>query len=682
MRFHKVPFLAVVGALASARAGASPAHYSYVSRPDAPVYFGHIAYCDLRGDERDPRVLHEGRADADPAVPNTPLLPGDTILTGNERRCEAQFDTGTVVRLDGATRLRIETILAPALSRDAGVTNFLLAKGRIEVRYRHHESSEVFQVLTPTAAVKLRDRALVVIGLEEDGSTGVDTRSGSAQVLFDRAKGKTRQAKVKAGQRFVFGPSGARRETETAAVIDFRAWSEIRDSAIPTQTAAGGRSDSPDLDDLPPVVADFASRSGDWGSWISSDVYGSVWRPRDNDRAGWRPYLEGQWAPLQGDLFWVADEPWGWVPYHLGYWTRLQRHGWVWVPGSWFAPAWVRWAPGPFLASWRPLDVWDFYGDDLGYPWYGGYGYGSDGGGATTAPLPKPPEHAVPRRPAPPAPTGTPFPPERPRPREIQRAMERVRDASRASLASLKDEADLVRRSMVAGSSGTPDPARRAEVKPRPSAPSPETAVPLKAAEAQAADAGVRYEALYPDSALIDYSRARLRDWNPDAPLARAMGGQIHYSSRDNAVHCVSCPAPLPRIGVETTGTGASATQTGSGGGGSASSSATATSHAAAPAAARPLSARTGVGGAAPCAKTTEPVAATWRLDPRILSSSPSYRKMPAPSCAPTAYAATTAPDDWKTRSPWRRKVRCRWAAAPGSSRRQEPCPPSSTCRP
>ena len=181
MRFHKVPLLAVVGALASPLAGASPSHYSWVSRPDAPVYFGHIAYCDLRGDERDPRVLHEGRETGDRAVPNTPLLPGDTIVTGNDRRCEARFDTGTVVRLDGATRLRIETILAPALSRDAGVTNFLLAKGRIEVRYRHHEKSEVFQVLTPTAAIKLRDRALVVIGLEEDGSTAVDARAGSAQ---------------------------------------------------------------------------------------------------------------------------------------------------------------------------------------------------------------------------------------------------------------------------------------------------------------------------------------------------------------------------------------------------------------------------------------------------------------------------------------------------------------------
>ena len=63
MRFHKVPFPAVVGALVSARAGASPAHYSYVAKPDAQVYFGHIAYCDLRGDESDPKVLHEGRDD-------------------------------------------------------------------------------------------------------------------------------------------------------------------------------------------------------------------------------------------------------------------------------------------------------------------------------------------------------------------------------------------------------------------------------------------------------------------------------------------------------------------------------------------------------------------------------------------------------------------------------------------
>ena len=580
MRFHEVPFLAVVSALVSAPAAASsPPHYAYVDKPDAQVYFGHIAYCDLRGDASDPKVLHEGHEAMDRAVPNTPLLPGDTIVTGNGRRCEAEFDTGTVVRLDGATRLRIETILAPALSRNAGVTNFLLAKGRIEVRYRHHEKSEVFQVMTPTAAIKLRDRALVVIGLAEDGSTAVETRAGSAQVLFDRAAFKTRQKTVKAGQQFVFGPSGVRSETESATLLDFRAWSEIRDADTPAKTTRREEGDSPVLEGLPPVVVDFAARSGNWGAWVSTEVYGSVWRPRDNDRAGWRPYLEGQWAPLQGDLFWVADEPWGWVPYHLGYWTRLRRHGWVWVPGSWFAPAWVRWAPGPLRVSWRPVDVWDFYGDGPGFAWSD-----SEGGGETTTTPSKPPEHAVRRRPAPPAPE-TPFPPERPRPREIQRAMERARDASRPSLATLRDEADLVRRSTVAVQLGTPAPERRAEAKEARVAPSPASDLPLKAAEAQAANPGVGYEPLLP-AALVDFSRARLRDWNPDVSLARAMGGQIHYSSHDNAVRCVSCPAPLPRIGIESTGSGASAAQAGSGTLGSASSPATAP--AAAPAAAPP----------------------------------------------------------------------------------------------
>ena len=40
----------------------------------------------------------------------------------------------------------------------------------------------------------------------------------------------------------------------------------------------------------------------------------------------------------------MPGEPWGWVPYHLGLWMWDQKSGWVWMPGSMFAPAWVDWA--------------------------------------------------------------------------------------------------------------------------------------------------------------------------------------------------------------------------------------------------------------------------------------------------------------------------------------------------
>ena len=590
---RNVPFSALLVALASGAAGASP-HYAYVGKPDAQVYFGHIAYCELRGDAHDPKVVREGRDAADRAVPNTPLLPGDTIVTGPGRRCEARFDTGTVVRLDGATRLRIETILASALSRNAGVTNFLLAEGRIEVRYRHYEKSEVFQILTPTAAVKLRDRAVVTIGMEADGSTGVETRSGSAQVLFGRAADKTRRRTVSAGQRFAFGPSRAGGEAEraqTAELLDFRGWNEIRESEGSADSPPRMHRESPGLESSPPVVLDFAARSHSWGNWVSSDVYGSVWRPHDNDRPGWRPYLEGQWAPVQGDLFWVADEPWGWVPYHLGYWTLLTRHGWVWVPGSWFAPAWVmRWAPGRTLAGWRPMDVWDFYPDDPALSWFD-----ADGGVETPPSTIRPPAHAVPRRSPPPAPE-PPFPPERRRPREIQATYERVMKAPRASWSTLKDEAGLVRSSTVVLQWEKRSPERTAEA-PRVPAASAAIAANAKPAEVQTTSLSLIYVPPFTESALGDFARTRLRDWNPDAALARAMGGRIYYSSHDNAVRCASCPGPLPRpeSGIDFSRSGASSASQAEGGSSGSTPSA-------APSAASPAGGRDGgrAGGGAP----------------------------------------------------------------------------------
>jgi hypothetical protein len=536
------PLLQILGALASTTAWASP-HYSYVGQPDAKVYFGHIAYCDLREDEGDPRVLRDGRP-GDRAVPNTPLLPGDTIVTGVGRRCEAQFDTGTVVRLDGATRLRVETILAPALSANAGVTNFQLAEGRIEVRYHQYDKSEVFQVLTTTTAVKLRETTVVTIEVDAFGSTGVEARNGSVKVLFAGAAGKSGKQTVRAGRSTVFGAGHARSSAapaRTATLGEFQKWSEARDTAsLSSSPRTEGDLEEP-LRSSPPAVRDFAARSAAWGAWVSSDVYGSVWRPNENDRPGWSPYLEGRWMPIRGDWFWVADEPWGWVPYHLGYWTRLKRQGWVWVPASWFAPAWVRWTRDPMLTTWRPLDFWDFYPDETAYAWFG-----SETGVDTPLPAPRPPGHAVPRRPPPPGPE-VPFPPDKARPREVRRVEERLRHSGGASAAALREEADAVRRNVVVlgateQPSGTrPEIASRARME--------GTQGPVLEPPKAAASATPTVPTFTP--LVGEVTRPRLRDWNPDVQAARSLGGRIYYSSRDNAVRCSSCREPLVRSGSD-----------------------------------------------------------------------------------------------------------------------------------
>jgi hypothetical protein len=92
------------------------------------------------------------------------------------------------------------------------------------------------------------------------------------------------------------------------------------------------------------------------GSWRETSNYGYVWQPHEAEESrGWRPYTEGRWAYSDAGWTWISDEPFGWATYHYGRWVRLQRLGWVWVPGNEWAPAWVSWRTSKDYVGWAPL---------------------------------------------------------------------------------------------------------------------------------------------------------------------------------------------------------------------------------------------------------------------------------------------------------------------------------------
>jgi len=91
------------------------------------------------------------------------------------------------------------------------------------------------------------------------------------------------------------------------------------------------------------------------GDWIEIADYGFAWKPRMSSDPRWRPYLDGHWAWTDYGWTWVANEPFGWATYHYGRWTRVQRLGWVWLPGSEWAPAWVAWRSNDRVVGWAPL---------------------------------------------------------------------------------------------------------------------------------------------------------------------------------------------------------------------------------------------------------------------------------------------------------------------------------------
>ncbi len=101
-------------------------------------------------------------------------------------------------------------------------------------------------------------------------------------------------------------------------------------------------------------VSYFYDDLAPYGTWIEYSRYGWCWVPYDT-YPNWRPYHDGGWIYTEFGWTWVTDEPWGWATYHYGRWIFDPFHGWIWVPGAVWAPAWVAWHAGDEWVGWAPL---------------------------------------------------------------------------------------------------------------------------------------------------------------------------------------------------------------------------------------------------------------------------------------------------------------------------------------
>jgi hypothetical protein len=111
----------------------------------------------------------------------------------------------------------------------------------------------------------------------------------------------------------------------------------------------------PKTEAAPDISVDFFyDQLGDYGDWVEVGDYGYGWQPRDVDE-DWRPYSDGRWAYTDAGWTWLSEEPYGWAVYHYGRWARLEQRGWVWIPGTEWAPAWVSWRSSPRYVGWAPL---------------------------------------------------------------------------------------------------------------------------------------------------------------------------------------------------------------------------------------------------------------------------------------------------------------------------------------
>lgn len=101
------------------------------------------------------------------------------------------------------------------------------------------------------------------------------------------------------------------------------------------------------------ATTDFDAPLAPMGAWVSVGSYGRCWRP-SGVAVGWRPYCNGQWVWTDCGWYWESDEPYAWACYHYGSWVNAPSYGWVWVPGTEWAPAWVTWRQGPDYVGWAP----------------------------------------------------------------------------------------------------------------------------------------------------------------------------------------------------------------------------------------------------------------------------------------------------------------------------------------
>jgi|GEM_PF-519848 len=122
---------------------------------------------------------------------------------------------------------------------------------------------------------------------------------------------------------------------------------------------AGSEALASDNNDAPATpVGDygmFHDSLAPYGSWFEAAGYGYVWQPAIVRSGGWHPYTRGRWACTDRGWTWMSEEPFGWATYHYGRWAPLSGCGWVWVPGSEWAPAWVSWRCGGNHIGWAPL---------------------------------------------------------------------------------------------------------------------------------------------------------------------------------------------------------------------------------------------------------------------------------------------------------------------------------------
>ena len=236
---------------------------------------------------------------------NRPMTSGDRVWADANSRAELQLGD-TAIRLGASTSLTL-------LNLDDRATQLRLAQGRLNLRVRHLDRDESFEVDTPNLAFTLRRPGNYRIEVDPDGgATRVSVREGQAEVAADG-----NAFVMEPGQAALFQGTGLRDYDflTPPSTDDVDRWASDRDRRW---------NDSPSARYVPRDLIGFQDLD-DNGSWRTVDGYGPVWQPA-RVAADWAPYRDGHWAWVEPwGWTWVDAAPWGFAPSHYGRWARIDR---------------------------------------------------------------------------------------------------------------------------------------------------------------------------------------------------------------------------------------------------------------------------------------------------------------------------------------------------------------------
>lgn len=152
-------------------------------------------------------------------------------------------------------------------------------------------------------------------------------------------------------------------------------------NAVPTPAIALPATQTATFETQPVNISYYYSSLAPYGSWINVGGYGYCWQPTVcTTTPGWRPYANrGHWIYTDAGWYWQSDYSWGWAAFHYGRWDYHNRHGWVWCPGSTWAPSWVTWRSHSGYAGWAPLPSSVCYDSRVGLTYRGSsFGFSLD----------------------------------------------------------------------------------------------------------------------------------------------------------------------------------------------------------------------------------------------------------------------------------------------------------------